>query len=70
MLNLGSTSSQISVYENEDEIASISISHTLEELNANPGIDGQFKMRKQIIEKVLAEKNFVFESFDAICKFS
>lgn len=66
MLNLGSTSSQISVFENEDEIASISISHTLEELNANPGIDGQFKMRKRIIEKVLAEKNFVFESFDAI----
>ena len=66
MLNLGSTSSQISVFENEDEIASISISHTLEELNANPGIDGQFKMRKRIIEKVLAEKNFVFESFNAI----
>lgn len=66
MLNLGSTSSQVSVFEDEDEIAGISISHSLEDLNTHPGIDGQYKMRKGIIEKTLTEKGFPFESFAAI----
>lgn len=65
-INLGSTSSMISVFEGETEIVEISISHTMEEIKAYPGIEGQYQMRKVLVEQALQKKNIQFISLDAI----
>ena len=65
-INLGSTSSMVSVFEDETAIAEISISHTMEEITAYPGIDGQYQMRKVLVEQALKKREISFTSLDAI----
>ncbi len=65
-INLGSTSSMVSVFEGETAIAEISISHTMEEIKACPGIEGQYQMRKVLVEQALQKREIPFTSLDAI----
>lgn len=65
-LNLGSTSSMLSIFENEIEIKGISISHTMEEIKVHSGITGQYRMRKALIEKAMEQMGVSFSSLDAL----
>jgi len=66
MINPGSTSTKIGVYEDEKEILVETLRHTSEEINDFGGIFEQFNFRKEVILNVLKEKNFDINTLDAI----
>ena len=66
VINLGSTSSDAAVFEGEQEIVSLSVSHTTEELDRCPDAEAQMVMRKALIEEVLREKGVPLSSIQAI----
>lgn len=66
VINLGSTSSKIAVFNGDTEIFAQNFEHRLEEINAHPGIDGQYPLRKQLVENTLVSHGYRFEEFDAI----
>ena len=63
VINPGSTSTKIAVYDGEQEVWKESISHSLEELKNYPTIFDQKDMRKALIEKALAEHGDTLDSF-------
>lgn len=66
MINPGSTSTKIGVYEDEKEILVETLRHSSEEINNFGGIFEQFNFRKEVILNVLKEKNFDINTLDAV----
>ena len=65
VINPGSTSTKIAVYENEVPRLVRSIRHTVDELSSFSHIIDQFEFRKNLVQKELEANNIPFE-FDAI----
>ena len=65
VVNPGSTSTKIAVYENETPLLIRNIKHTTEELAAFPRIIDQFEFRKNLVLKALESEKIPFD-FDAI----
>lgn len=65
VINPGSTSTKIAVYENENCLFASTIRHTVEELSPFATITDQFGFRKSLVLSEL-EKNHIPFSFDAI----
>lgn len=66
IINPGSTSTKIGVYEDEKEILVETLRHSSEEIGSFEGIFEQFDFRKDVILNVLKEKNFDINTLDAI----
>lgn len=66
MINPGSTSTKIGVYEDEKEVLVETLRHSSEEIGKYEGIYEQFNFRKDVILNVLKEKNFDINTLDAI----
>ena len=66
VINPGSTSTKLSIFENEKEVFHIKISHTKEELAPFKKISDQFEFRKNIILGFLKKNGYSTKDFDAI----
>ena len=66
IINPGSTSTKIGVFEDEKELFEETLRHTNEELKKYDKIVDQFQFRKDVILKVLKEKNFDIKKLDAV----
>ena len=66
IINPGSTSTKIGVYEDETQIFEETLRHSSEEIAKYDGIYGQFQFRKDVILNVLKEKNFDIANLDAV----
>ncbi|MGL5245793.1 MAG: butyrate kinase [Sarcina sp.] len=66
IINPGSTSTKIGVYENEREIIVETIRHSAEEILKYDRIFNQLDFRKELILEVLKEKNFDINTLDAV----
>ncbi len=66
IINPGSTSTKIGVYEDENPILVETLRHQTEEIERYATIYDQFKFRKDVILDVLKEKNFDIKTLDAI----
>jgi len=66
ILNPGSTSTKIGVYENEKELFEETLRHTNEEIKRYDTIYDQFGFRKEVILNVLKEKNFDIKTLSAV----
>jgi len=66
IINPGSTSTKIGVYEDEKELFEETLRHTNEELKQFNEIFDQFQFRKDVILKVLKERNFDIKTLSAV----
>ena len=66
MINPGSTSTKIGVYEDEKEVLVVTLRHSSEEIGKFQGIYEQFNFRKEVILNALKENNFDISTLDAI----
>ncbi|MEA4989201.1 MAG: butyrate kinase [Anaerovorax sp.] len=66
VLNLGSTSTKVAVYEDTNEIVKESLQHSQEDLNHFSKIMDQKEFRKNAIIDFLKRNNFHLETFDCI----
>lgn len=66
VVNPGSTSTKIAVYDNEEEVFAKVISHSAEELRQYGCIYDQYDFRKELILDTLKEKGILLESLDAL----
>ncbi|MBU3178211.1 butyrate kinase [Clostridium estertheticum] len=66
IINPGSTSTKIGVYEDEKEILEETLRHPSEEIDNFKSIFEQLDFRKDVILNVLKEKNFDIKTLDAI----
>lgn len=66
IINPGSTSTKIGVYEDEREILEETLRHSSDEIGKYPTIVDQLDFRKDVILKVLEEKNFDIKTLNAI----
>lgn len=66
VINLGSTSTKVAVYESEKKILSESVQHPAEELKQYSTIIDQYELRKSTILGVLSNKNFSLDDIDAV----
>lgn len=66
IINPGSTSTKIGVYDGEQEVLVETLRHSSEEISQYETIYDQFKFRKDIIINVLKEKDFDINSLDAV----
>jgi len=66
VINPGSTSTKISVFQNEKEIIHRSISHSVEELGSFQKIIDQYEFRSGIIQEVLSQNGYTIEEFDVV----
>lgn len=65
VINPGSTSTKIAVYENETPLLVSNIKHTVEELSVYPQVTDQFEFRKNLVLRELQTNHIPF-AFDAI----
>lgn len=65
-INPGSTSTKISVFQDEIEIFTETIRHSAEDIHQFEKIIDQFEFRKKIIEKLLNENKLLSERLDAV----
>ncbi|MGI6751681.1 MAG: butyrate kinase [Anaerovoracaceae bacterium] len=65
-INTGSTSTKISVFDDEKELFAESIKHSKEEMESFDTIYDQFEFRKDIVLDVLVEKNIDLATLDAV----
>jgi len=63
-INPGSTSTKIALYDDYDELFTLSVSHSPEELKDFKDIQSQLEYRTNMIEKAMAEKGFLMEDVD------
>ncbi|WP_297422517.1 butyrate kinase [Clostridium sp.] len=66
IINPGSTSTKIGVYEDEKELFEETLRHTNEEIKRYDTIYDQFGFRKEVILNVLKEKNFDITTLSAV----
>jgi len=66
IINPGSTSTKIGVYEDESEVLVETLRHSSEEIGKFEGIFDQLDFRKDVILDILKEKNFDINTLDAI----
>ncbi|WP_291569637.1 butyrate kinase [Clostridium sp. UBA4548] len=66
IMNPGSTSTKIGVYEDDKEILIETLRHSAEEIGEYPTIVDQFEFRKNVILNVLKEKNFDIKTLSAV----
>lgn len=66
VINPGSTSTKIAVFEDERELFSKTISHSAEEISQFQSVASQFEYRKNIISKELEKAGFELPSFQVI----
>lgn len=66
IINPGSTSTKIGVYNDEEEILVETLRHSSEEIGEYETIYDQFQFRKNIILEVLKEKNFDISILNAV----
>jgi len=66
IINPGSTSTKISIFENDKEIITQTIRHSTEKINSYKEIYDQFDFRKELIMKTLSDKNIDLSKFSAI----
>lgn len=66
IINPGSTSTKIAVYEDENPILIETIRHSSEEINKYPNIYSQLDFRRDIIERVLEKKGISLKEIDAV----
>ena len=66
IINPGSTSTKIGVYEDEKELLEETLRHSSEEIGQYDSIYAQKDFRKNIIVNVLKEKNFDIKTLDAV----
>jgi butyrate kinase len=66
IINPGSTSTKIGVYEDEKELFEETLRHTNEEIKRYDTIYDQFEFRKDVILNVLKEKNFDIKTLSAV----
>lgn len=66
IINPGSTSTKIGVYENEKELLEETLRHSSEEIGQYPTIFDQLNFRKEVILNVLKEKNFDIKELSAV----
>ena len=66
IINPGSTSTKIGVYEDEREILEETLRHSSDEIGKYPTIVDQLDFRKDVILKVLEEKNFDVKTLNAV----
>lgn len=66
IVNPGSTSTKIGVYDGEKEVLEETLRHSAEEIGKYATIYDQFKFRKDVILNVLKEKNFDIKTLDAV----
>ncbi|MBB4825669.1 butyrate kinase [Sporosarcina luteola] len=67
VINPGSTSTKIGVFENETQVMESTIRHSTVELSRYPSIIDQFGFRKKAIVTTLEEHGFHLNGFSAIC---
>ena len=65
VINPGSTSTKIAVYENETPLLVRNISHTVEELSVYSQVVDQFEFRKNLVLQELEANKIPFD-FDAV----
>ena len=66
IINPGSTSTKIGVYEDEREILEETLRHSSDEIGKYPTIVDQLDFRKDVILKVLEEKNFDIKTLNTV----
>ena len=66
VVNPGSTSTKIAVFDNLNEVFKKTLNHTPEELSPFPSLIDQFEFRKNIVEKALEEKKIPLDTLDAV----
>ena len=66
VINPGSTSTKIAVYEDEKQILKKNISHSIEELSAYENIIDQYEFRKNLVVKEVNEAGIPFKFNDVI----
>lgn len=66
IINPGSTSTKIGVYEDEKQILEETLRHSSEEIGKYATIVEQLEFRKDVILKVLEEKNFDINTLNAV----
>ena len=66
VINPGSTSTKIGVYEDETQVLVETLRHSAEEIGKYATIFDQFEFREEVILKVLADKNFDIKTLDAV----
>ena len=66
IINPGSTSTKIGVFEDANELFEETLRHTNEELKQYDTIFDQFQFRKDVILNVLKEKNFDIKTLSAV----
>lgn len=66
VINPGSTSTKIGVFEDETLIMEETLRHSTEEINRYKSIFEQFQFRKDVIIKVLKEKGFEINTLSAV----
>jgi Butyrate kinase len=65
VINPGSTSTKIAVFDDESSVLEKTIRHSSEELKDFKNIIEQYDFRVKVIENVLKENGFKLEDFDA-----
>ena len=66
VINQGSTSTKIAVYDEHVEMLNQTIRYDAEEIQKYDRIYGQYELRKKTIEDVLKSNNIPLEKFDAV----
>lgn len=66
VINPGSTSTKIGVFEGETRLFDHTLSHSSEELASFPSIASQYEFRKLAIDEALAAKNFSLKRLAAV----
>lgn len=67
VINPGSTSTKIAVFEDENVVFESKISHTTEEINSYPNIASQFEFRKNLIVDTIKQQGFDINKLSAVC---
>lgn len=65
-INPGSTSTKIAVYDGEEPLFTVSLSHTAEELKQFARVIDQFEWRQNLIKQALKERGFDIRSLSAV----
>lgn len=66
VINPGSTSSKLAIFEDDQEILNETVRHSTEELSEFNDIPSQYEFRKKVIEEFLNKAGYPLSSFSAI----